>query len=286
MNDPTKRDAPSVLADTIAEMTYPELEGAIAEGAVALWALGVIEEHGPHLPLATDVYLPSATLRQVRRRLEHAGQRAVIVPPFYWGVNSVTNLFTGSFVVRPEIVHGLIVDVLASLDADGLPRVFCLSGHNDSAHNQTVAAAIEQARGECDTDARFVIDQTMCGYMGLNPRDAHILTYPLQYPQGKYMDIHAGEGETSMIWSVAPSLLREEIASGLKPTELSLPDLMRWRQGGEQARRTTPDGYFGDPAAGDPDRGAEMIDVQADGVATAILAALAAETAENRVGPQ
>src|SRR5438094_561365 len=114
----------SIFDDTIADMTYTELEEAIRQQAVALWALGVIEEHGPHLPLATDVYLPSATLRQVRQQLAAEGRPAVIVPPFYWGVNSVTADFVGSIVVRPEIVTELIVDVLSSLHRHGLKHVF------------------------------------------------------------------------------------------------------------------------------------------------------------------
>lgn len=47
----------SVFHDAMADMTYPEIERAARNGAVALWGLGVIEQHGPHLPLATDVSL-------------------------------------------------------------------------------------------------------------------------------------------------------------------------------------------------------------------------------------
>src|SRR5437773_12429452 len=114
-SDPTAAGRVSIFGDTIVDMTYTELAEAIRQEAVALWALGVIEEHGPHLPLATDVYLPSATLRQVRQQLTAAGRAAVIVPPFYWGVNSVTADFVGSIAVRPEVVTELIGDVLASL---------------------------------------------------------------------------------------------------------------------------------------------------------------------------
>jgi creatinine amidohydrolase len=268
---------PAIFAETMADLTYPEWQLAIRDGAVGLWALGVIEEHGPHLPLATDVYLPSATLRQVRAMLAEWGRTAVIVPPFYWGVNSVTADFAGSITVRPEIVTELIVDVLVSLRRDGLQYIFCLSGHNDSAHNHTVAQGVRRGREVCGISAFFVIDATMCGYLGLNPRDEHILTYPLEYPRGKYMDIHAGEGETSMMWGLSPDLVRPEIAAKLPPTNLALADLMVWRKGGEHARQKTPDGYFGDPASADPERGREMISTQARGVAEAILGVVSGE---------
>jgi creatinine amidohydrolase len=268
---------PSIFADTMADMTYRELEEAVGRGAVALWALGVIEEHGPHLPLATDVYLPSATLRQVRAMLQEHGRSAVIVPPFYWGVNSVTASFSGSITVRPEVVEDLMIDVLSSLKRDGLEHVFCLSGHNDSAHNHTVARGVARARKACGVDAVFLIDTTMCGHLDLNPRDPHVLTYALQRPRRKYLDIHAGQGETSMMWSLSPSLIRQEIAAKLPPTNLLFSDLMVWRQGGEHARGKTPDGYFGDPASSDPARGGEMIKMQARGVTDAILGKLGHE---------
>jgi creatinine amidohydrolase len=269
----------SIFADTIADMTYTELEQAISQQAVALWALGVIEEHGPHLPLATDVYLPSATLRQVRQRLAEAGQSAVIVPPFYWGVHSVTADFTGSIAVRAEVVVELIVDVLSSLRQHGVKHAFCLSGHNDSAHNHTVAGAVERARDACGIEASFLIDVTMCGYLGLDAAARHVLTYPLQYPQGEFLDIHAGEGETSMMWGLSESLVRPEVAASLPPTKLRFPDLMEWRRGGQHARCKTPQGYFGDPASADPETGRAMIAAQAEAVSAAILARLKAGNA-------
>ena len=46
----------SVFEGTVANMTWPAVEQAALRGAVMLVPIGVIEQHGPHLPLATDVY--------------------------------------------------------------------------------------------------------------------------------------------------------------------------------------------------------------------------------------
>src|SRR5450830_321439 len=101
----------AIFADTMAEMTWYQVEEAARAGAVVLWAFGVIEQHGPHLPAGTDVYLPSAQLRRVRATLAARGQRSVIVPPYYWGVNHVSAAFPISFRVRPEIMIELMADV-------------------------------------------------------------------------------------------------------------------------------------------------------------------------------
>lgn len=47
----------SIFADTMADMTYQEVEQYAIEEAVILFPIAVIEEHGPHLPLGTDTYI-------------------------------------------------------------------------------------------------------------------------------------------------------------------------------------------------------------------------------------
>jgi len=75
---------------------------------VVLWGLGVIEQHGPHLPAGTDVYMPSELLRRVRTILATKGVSSVIMPPFLLGGESGERIVSGSFVVRPEIMIELM----------------------------------------------------------------------------------------------------------------------------------------------------------------------------------
>lgn len=49
-----------------------------------------------------------------------------------------------------------------------------------------------------------------------------------------------------------PSQVNADMASNLKYTDLTFDDLMVWRQGWNNARRITPQGYFGDPASFNP----------------------------------
>ena len=72
----------NIFVGTIAEMTWYEVEAAAKNGAVLLWAFGVIEQHGPHLPTGTDVYLAGTAARSPSRARQ-AGIQALIVPPYY-----------------------------------------------------------------------------------------------------------------------------------------------------------------------------------------------------------
>jgi creatinine amidohydrolase/Fe(II)-dependent formamide hydrolase-like protein len=64
-------------------MTYPEIEKAAREKAVVIFPAGVIEEHGPHLPL--EWTRTKATLGEASNGAEKRGIQALIAPPFYWG---------------------------------------------------------------------------------------------------------------------------------------------------------------------------------------------------------
>jgi creatinine amidohydrolase len=265
----------SIFHGSMADMTWPEVEAAARAGAIALWALGVIEEHGPHLPLATDVYLPSATLARVRQILEARGQPAVIVPAFYWGVNTVTAGFPGSITVRPETMIELMVDVFQSLRRDGFETAFCLSGHGDAEHNLTIAAAVKQGRQRTGIRAFALLPEWMAGRLPLDTSERHLAVFEEELPRTAHFDVHAGYVETSLMWGLFPDIVRGEVVPTLKSTDLGLDDLLEWREGWSNARRKTPLGYFGDPASADPQAGRELLESQATRVADCILARLA-----------
>jgi creatinine amidohydrolase len=270
----------SVFAETMADMTYPEVEAAARARAIVLWGLGVIEQHGPHLPLGTDVYIPSAVLRRVRAVLAARDRPSVIVPPFYWGVNAVTGQFPGTFHVRPEIMTELMLDVFASLKKDGFDNVFCLSGHGDIAHNRVIHAAVRLGRTRHGIASSIVLTPAAEARLtGGVPDPSVVVTRARDEAPSKFLDIHAGEWETSQIWATYPDLVRRDIARALKSTDLGPNDLEVWRRGAEHARRTTPEGYFGDPAAADPERGQRQLEQQALAIAEAILARRDADAA-------
>lgn len=266
----------SIFHDTMADMTYQELAQEAAEGAIVLWGLGVIEQHGPHLPLGTDVYMPQALLRRVRQLLKARNIRSVTMPPYYWGINNVTGLFPGSFEVRPAIMVEIMIDLIKSLRKDGFGKLFCVSGHGDPLHNQTILQGARRGAEESGLETYFVGAPSFVKRLGFDPADPNVLQTASEVEkQRKYMDIHAGEFETSSMRSVYPELVRTGIMASLKSTDFTFEDLTEWRRGREHALRKTPLGYLGDPAASDPEKGGSMIDLQAELVADAIAAKLA-----------
>jgi creatinine amidohydrolase len=262
----------SVLSGTLAEMTYVELETAARNGAVALWALGAIEEHGPHLPLATDVYVPTAQLRHAQQKLSAQRISSVIVPAYYWGVNNVTGAFPGSIHIRPEIMVELMTDVFRSLARAGFKEIFCITGHYDAAHGRALIEAVRRANQAGIIKAYFVVPKPLGTRLGVREAEAgFLLIEPSTGPAPAHPDLHAGEGETSAVLAIAPDLVHKDIASKLPSTDLTAKDVEEWRKGQERAKQITPQGYLGAPARADADSGAARIEMDGRRIAEAIV---------------
>ena len=261
----------SIFEGTIADMTYPEVRDAARRGAVVLWGFGVIEQHGPHLPLATDVYLPQLLLRRVKGVLAKTGIASIIMPPFYWGINGVTGLFPGSFEVRPSVMVELMIDLVKSLKKDGFGQVFCVSGHGDALHNKTLLDGLKRGAAEAKMEAYFVGSPDFFKRLGFDAADPHTIATAREVERkSRFVDVHAGRFETSSMRRYFPDIVRQDVIAGLKPTELGPEGLAEWRKGQRFALNVTPDGYLGDPAASDPQLGEEMLDEQTRLIADAI----------------
>ncbi len=248
----------SIFDGTMADMTFPEIEKAAREKAVVIFPIGVIEEHGPHLPLATDTYEGYVKAKLLKGELAQRGIQALIAPPFYWGINSATGAFAGSFTSREETVVSVLWDALASLKRWGFENVFFVNNHGDADHNLAVLAAIRKARLDTGTRASYVLDNGLAKRLGLTGREPYVLVYPASPPApAKYVEVHAGGGETSVMWHYFPDLVNLEIWKTLKSSETTTDGLMIWRRGWEDARKVTPQGFLGDPTTASPERGAK-----------------------------
>ena len=261
----------AIFAGTMAEMTWKEVEEAAQQNAVALWAFGVIEQHGPHLPAGTDVYLPSARLRQVKALLAERNVQSVIVPPYYWGVNFVSAAFPVSFQVRPQIMIELMVDIFASIVRDGFKRTFCITGHGDALHNRTIIDAVRRGAAETGTDISFLAEETLLKRLGVELTDPQVTPFPSPPSLAAYPDIHAGQWETSAMLSICPSLVRQDKLPTVPPVRFSPADLQDWRSAPEIARHKTPQGHVGDPALANPQAGQKDLEASAIAMADAII---------------
>lgn len=251
----------ALMSDTLAEMTASAMQDAARRGAVVLLPVGVIECHGPHLPLGTDAFIALELCRATRRYLGEMGQEAVLAPPFYWGINSILAEFPGSFRIRPQTAAALLTDVIHSVIANSFERVLVISHHGDRVHNEMIRDVLLGLHAEGHVGARWLYTPfrwKMFERLGMNGTEPIWVPWEPEpvledFKLTGILGVHGDEFETAAMVRYFPETVDYDALKDLPPTHLTLSDLQEWRKGAEQARRLTPDGYFGAPNPIDPE---------------------------------
>ena len=107
-----------------AELRWPDVKDATADRSVALLPFGAVEEHGPHLPLGTDIVIADALADRI---CAAAGLLRLPTMP-YGQVWSLAH-FPGSLTVRDELLVGLITDLADGLRRGGVTGLVLLTAH-------------------------------------------------------------------------------------------------------------------------------------------------------------
>jgi creatinine amidohydrolase len=94
------------------EFTWPEIRHAVAGNRVAVLPVGTVEQHGPHLPLVTDVLTATEMSRMA---VERAPEKAVLLPPVYYSFNEHHLDFPGTIAVAGETIIRYVTDIGRSL---------------------------------------------------------------------------------------------------------------------------------------------------------------------------
>jgi creatinine amidohydrolase len=196
---------------------------AIPEAALLVVPLGSVEQHGHHLPLATDTTV-AATVAQAALP-ELAG--ALLAPALPYGASGEHEGFPGTVSIGTEALTTVLVELGRSA-CRWAQRVLVVNGHGGNL--QALRAAVPLLRSE--------------------GRD--VAWFPCGVPGG---DAHAGRTETSLMLHVEPARVRG--ADAVAGETASLAEILpRLRAGG--VRAVSPSGVLGDPAGASAAEGAEL----------------------------
>lgn len=264
----------SIFRNTMVDKTYLQVEEAISKGASVLLPVSVVEEHGPHLCLGTDIYLTQVVSEKIQKRLQSEHHEVMIAPPFYWGVNSITNGFTGSFEIKAETMSMVLLEIIRNIQRWGFKEIFLLNFHGDFVHIRTIIETAEKAAQE-GIAAYFVNSRTVFEQLGYREDKDYLVMVDLNQGEialeEKYLDVHAGAFETSWMLRSYRDLVDVETAKQLEPTALGLNELKAWTYGGSKAKSLTPKGYLGNPANMDLNKLEEIETIIIDSYSKAMM---------------
>ena len=173
------------------EATNTHLEVEASGVDTAVLPVGAIEQHGPHLPLATDWAQAEAVARGVAGRLD-----AFLLPGIPYGCSQAHAGFRGTVSLSQETLGAVVKDIARSLLGQGFPRVVVLNFHGGN-------LILKLAVRELNMSQRQGMVVLTHPFLDIGDNGSRILEKPGD-------DLHAGELETSLMMHLAPDQVGDE----------------------------------------------------------------------------
>lgn len=206
LGDATWRDI-----ELVTTTTRRSEDGTLAP--VLLVPVGSTEQHGPHLPLATDTLIAE----EIAGRAAHHTDGLMIGPTIPVSASGEHGDFPGTLSLGTEATTSLIVELVRS--AEWAAGVVLVNGHGGN--RDAIGAAVSTLTAE----GRAVL--------------AWWPSWPRRLDGGP-ADLHAGRIETSMMLAIDPGLVRLELA-------VAGPDASIEELRARGVRAVSPTGVLGDP---------------------------------------
>jgi mycofactocin precursor peptide peptidase len=218
--------APRAASLGLGQQRWPNVP---QQEALLLVPVGSVEQHGPHLPLATDAMVANAVTRVAAERLERTGASVLVAPSVNYGASGEHEGFPGTISIGHEALFLLLAEFGRSATRWAKGVVF-VNGHGGN--TATITKVVDLLRYE----GRAV------AWTSMDLPDA---------------DAHAGETETSLLRFLAPWSVRVDLmAAGVtQPVRELMPRLRA-----EGVLGVSPNGVLGDPSASSAERGRELFD--------------------------
>ena len=244
------------------EMTWPEIK-AVAPDRVAVVPIATIEDHGPHLPIDTDLRLCNAVCDEAVKR---AADRAVLVPAINHGFSPHHMDFPGAITIGAHTLIDYGVDVCRSLAHHGFTRILIVNGHGSNTPF-------------IDIIARLTVVETGVLAAAVNywaaPGVRDVAEGLRESDRVGGMN-HACEFETSLYLAVRPDLVDMSKAArelSHRPSENYWTDLIAG-DGPlvmmEPWSALSETGVMGDPTKATAEKGRALLDAAANGIVTLI----------------
>ncbi|MDQ1406572.1 MAG: creatinine amidohydrolase [Acidobacteriaceae bacterium] len=235
------------------ELSAAEFRQAIEQSkGTCLLPFGILEKHGPHLPLGTD-------LLNVRYASLHATEKeyAVVFPEYYFGQIFEAKHEPGTVAYTRELQSKLLQETTDEMARNGCKKIVIVNGHGG---NESLLPFFAQSQLEKPHD--YVV------YVQWGHDE------PKGGPQKKdALDMHAGQSETSTMMISHPELVHVDRAAGESGADQKRVNLPSDVYTGIWWYARFPNHYSGDGALATKELGEFEMNAWINAIATAIRAA-------------
>ena len=219
----------------LSQMTMPEFAAAREKTSSVILPIGVLEQHGPHLPLGLDAMHALALAQATAER-----KKCLSAPPVWYGLCRSTSQHPGTVGISADTLKGLIYDIGRGFFAQGVRCLCLLTGHAGGTHQAMLLDAAERLLKDTQLELAVVC------VLDLLAEAKDFLECP--------GDSHAGEVETSLALHLWPELVKgsaPEEYPGFPPFVLVRDKKSHW-----------PGGVWGDPGKASAEKGKRILEVE------------------------
>jgi creatinine amidohydrolase len=217
------------------ELTAPDFIAAIQKAkGTCLVPFGVVEKHGPHLPLGTDLFVARWAA------VEAAGKDyAVVFPEYYFGQIFYGRHEPGTISYSATLQMQLLQETTDEMARNGCKKIMFVSGHggNSSLLHFFTEAQLDKPR-----------DYQVYGFSG------GMVNAGPEFPGGAFPRTpahgHAGDRETGWALVARPELVRLEKASSQSGKDLNRQQLPPHVFNALNEFANFPEHYSGDGSLG------------------------------------
>jgi creatinine amidohydrolase len=246
----------------LAYLTWKQVEALDKERTLLILPTAAIEQHGHHLPLATDTLINNLLLGHA---LKHLPAEAPVysLPPLCYGKSNEHIGFPGTMSLSASTFMAVLRDLGASVKASGFKKLVLYNTHGGNTSLDDVMAR--------DLRAEFGLRTFyLSGSAGAS--------FPEISPQERAYGFHANEYETALLLAATPELVHPSqytvnyIADLANPSPLlpeNGPATFAWL-----TRDIAPSGVMGDPRPATAENGHKWIEAASLKIAAALQAML------------
>ncbi|EMA21967.1 creatininase family protein [Haloarcula marismortui] len=227
----------------LADETWPDLDDYFETESLALVPLGSTEQHGPHLPLATDHLIGEAFAREAADRTGY-----LCTPTINVGVSPHHRQFNGTMWVDAPVFRDYVESFTRNLAYHGIDRVIYVNAHGGN---------IEHLR---EVGRRLRDDEVLYAIEWMWDESIPDLVDDLFEQNGP----HGGPKETAMIQHLRSELVHDDRLEDARDGGIPSVEAAETNKYGSRtfydATDNTDNGVLGDQTDATAEKGAEMFE--------------------------
>jgi creatinine amidohydrolase len=230
---------------------WPDFAGADPARWIAVLPLAATEQHGPHLPLGTDVMIAQAHLERVRELLPDSIP-ATFLPIQPVGISTEHIGYPGTLTLPTDVALKTWMALGESVARAGLRKLVMVTSHGGNSAAMTLVAQ--------DLRAQYGLLAVTTGW------------YRFGAPQGLFSaeelrhGIHGGAVETSIMLARYPEAVRGDGISDFRSSGLAMEKDYRWLSANRpapfawQVQDLHASGAVGDATQASAEKGERLLD--------------------------